>query len=91
MCMHFYTAKSERVVGMGGTVRLSQFVDYLFTNQVVSVGIIKDLYGVSYPTAKHDIDILVDMDILRKARVKLKNAALFVAHELLSISYDDLD
>ena len=78
---------TDKIRNHGGSVRLSEISDSLFTSQVISIPQIRDQFHVTYPTAKKDIEILISLGMLNKTKVKYRNSTLFIASEIVSISY----
>jgi Fic family protein len=80
---------SRRITDVGGTIRLSQIVEGIFSSPFVQVAALAKQLGVSYPTAKADIQKLVDAKILRALPdVPTKT---FYAPEVFDIAYADVD
>lgn len=79
----------SRVEAAGGSVRLHQIVELMFNSPFVRVGDLARSLNVTYPTAKADIDRLVQAGILRElATVTPKT---YYAPEVFDIAYDDLE
>lgn len=55
----------ERVHQIGASTRLSALVDELFLNPVVRVTDARDRFGVSYPTARSDLQKLEEAGVVR--------------------------
>ena len=54
----------EIVTGLGANARLGPLVDNLFLSPVVRVTDARDRFGVTYPTARRDLQLLEDSGIL---------------------------
>lgn len=52
------------VEGIGGSYRLHGIIDELFDLPVITIPIVEKRFDISYPTAKSDIESLVDANIL---------------------------
>lgn len=61
-------AFKEKVAHLKASVRLSTIVDQLFISPVTTVTRVKDQTGVTYPTARSDLQKLEDSGILTRAR-----------------------
>lgn len=82
-------AYAERVAKVGGTVRLSRIVEDIFDSPFVQVSTLQRKMKVSYPTARSDLDRLVEAGVLRELRDT--SPKTFYAPEVFSVAYGDLD
>lgn len=73
-----------------GSGRLHQIVDGLFQTPMVTIPIVRDEMDVSYPTAKGDVEHLVNSGILAPLDVQSR-PKVFYAPAIFSIAYKDLD
>lgn len=80
---------AERVARVGGSVRLSRIVEDTFTSPFVQVSALAKILDVTYPTAKSDIERLVEAGVLEELRDA--NPKTFYAPEVFSVAYGDLD
>jgi Fic family protein len=77
----------ERVEQIKGSYRLRSITDSLFELPVVRVTSIRDKYKVSYPTARRDIDKLVEAGIL--SEIPDMPTVAFFAPEVIKITYEE--
>ena len=75
-----YAARLDR-----GSVRTHQIVERLFTDPIVTAPEIEKALNVSYPTARRDLDLLVQAGILRL--IERTHPMAFCAHEVFAIAY----
>lgn len=86
--IHLQQDYRERVAQSGGAARLHQLLDHLFTvRPVLSTPEARDLTGVTYPTAKADLQRLVDMNIL--SELPEHRPTLYVASRLLTVGTEE--
>jgi Fic family protein len=79
----------KRVADGGGTVRLSKIVEDVFNSPFVRVAALAKRLGVTYPTAKADIERLVQSGVLQKLPGVTPNT--FYAPEVFKVAYGELD
>jgi Fic family protein len=79
----------QKLAKAGGSVRLNQIVENLFHSPYVRVTDVAKQLGVTYPTAKADLDRLVKARILKP----LQNTArkTFYAPDVYDAAYADMD
>ena len=79
----------QRITNVGGTVRLNQIVENIFYSPFVRVADLPDRLNVTYPTAKADVQRLIDAGILQN----LPNVTprTLYAPEVFNVAYDELD
>ncbi len=79
----------NRLKEVGGAVRLHTIVDRMFHSPFVQLSTLPALLGVTYPTAKSDVERLVAAGILKE----LLNVSprTFYAPEVYNIAYDEVD
>lgn len=79
----------QRVADVGGSVRLNQIVEDIFFSPFVRVADLPGKLNVTYPTAKADVERLVNAGILQE----LPNVypKTYYAPEVFSIAYEKLD
>jgi len=79
---------NQRLVDVGGNVRLNQIVEQIFHSPFVRIADLPKQLGVTYPTAKADVDRLADAGILRE----LPNVTpkTYFAPEVYSVAYEEL-
>jgi len=73
----------------GGSARLLKIVEGIFELPYVRIADLPARLGVTYPTAKSDVERLVAMGILQE--LESVPSRTFFAPELFQIAYDDLD
>jgi Fic family protein len=79
----------KRVSNVGGSVRLNQIVDGVFYSPYVRVADLPSRLDVTYPTAKADVDRLVQAGILKE--LEKVSPKTFYAPEVFSVAYDETD
>jgi Fic family protein len=79
----------QRIAGVGGNVRLNQIIEGLFRTPMVRVMDVPARLDVTYPTAKSDLERLVEAGILSE----LSDAPVitFYAPEIMRIVYADIE
>ena len=79
----------ERLGGVGGSIRLNQIVENIFYSPFVRIADLPDQLHVTYPTAKADVERLVQAGILKE----LENATpkTFYAPEVFEVAYEQLE
>ncbi len=70
----------------GGSFRLSTLVDELFEQPVITVTGIKERFGITYPTAKSDIQKLVSMGIIQD--LDGQDVATYYCSSIYGVTYD---
>jgi Fic family protein len=80
---------ASRLASVGGSLRLSQIVEGLFQSPYVRVADLPQCLHVTYPTAKADVDRLVQAGILSE----LPNVSpkTFYAKEVFAVAYEDIE
>jgi Fic family protein len=73
----------------GGSVRLSQLVDRLFSSPVITVNQYKHLFGITYPTARSDLRKLETFGIVRP--IDETNQITYYCAPIYAITYEDGD
>jgi len=68
-----------------GSVRLAAIIDDLFKQPIITIPAVARKYGVTYPTAKSDVDRLINAGILRELPVSVANKKTFVADKIFNI------
>lgn len=79
----------KRVTAAGGSIRLHDIVEDLFRSPVMRVADLPARLGVTYPTAKADVDRLVNAGIV--AEMSGTSARTVYAQEIFRIAYSDLE
>ncbi|MFM9964173.1 MAG: Fic family protein [Planctomycetaceae bacterium] len=87
--LKFKAEFDERIGQSGGTVRLHQIVVRLFLSPFLRVADLARQLEVTYPTAKSDIDRLVNLGMLSElASISPKT---FYSPDLFNLAYEDID
>jgi Fic family protein len=76
----------QKLQDVGGSVRLGGIVERMFNSPFVRVTDIQKQFGVTYPTAKADVERLVNARIL--APVPFARQKTFYAPEVFNIAYE---
>jgi Fic family protein len=78
----------KRVGKVGGSVRLNQIVEGIFESPFVRIADLPQRLGITYPTAKADVERLVEAEILSE----LPNVApkTYYAPEVFNVAYDEM-
>jgi len=79
----------QRLSSTGGSVRLNKIVESIFYSPFIRIADLPKILDVTYPTAKADIDRLVEIGILSE----LENIApkTFYAPDVFNAAYDKMD
>ena len=72
----------------GGSVRLSEIVDGLFENPLVTVLNVKAAFNISYPTARSDLRKLEVLGIVQ--RLENTPTITYYCDPIFAITYADL-
>lgn len=91
-CDRLLKVKEEyvsRLANAGGSVRLGQIVEDLFQTPYVRIADLPQRLGVTYPTARADVERLVQAGILSE----LPNVSpkTFYAKEVFDVAYEDIE
>lgn len=78
-----------RIESSGGSLRLHQIVDQMFQSPFLRVADLARRLDVTYPTAKSDIDRLVNLHILTE--LPAMSLKTFYSPDLFNLAYEDLD
>jgi Fic family protein len=79
----------RRLNAAGGSVRLNQIIDDLFCSPIVQLSRLPDRLQITYPTAKSDVERLIEVGIL--AELPDLNVRTFYAPEVWRVAYGDID
>jgi len=77
----------ERLNNVGGSHRLTAIADSLFTIPVIQIPVISETHNVSYPTAKSDIEKLVEAGILKE--LTDQRPKTYYSEEIFELIYAD--
>lgn len=77
----------QRLIGAGGSVRLNQIVEDIFYSPFIRVADLPSRLNITYPTAKKDVERLIDAGILQD----LPNVTprTLYAPEVFNVAYDE--
>jgi Fic family protein len=73
----------------GGSVRLSKLVDHLFSSPVISVNKYKEMFGMTYPTARSDLKKLEAMGMVRE--LQDTKQITYYCSPIYRITYEDIE
>lgn len=79
---------ANRINASGGSVRLSQTVDHLFVEPIVTIADLAKMLNVTYPTAKADIEKLATSGVL--AEMSDLYPKTYYAAEIFDVAYEGL-
>jgi Fic family protein len=87
-CDAFGTVKARFMQEAGQTsVRAHAIIEDLFTSPVLTIPVLCKKYSVTYPTAKADVDGLIEKGVLRE--VQGKKTKVFYCPAIFEIAYAD--
>lgn len=72
-----------------GSIRLSKFIDYLFTTPVITVARYKALFGVTYPTARADLLRLARLGVVQE--LPGRPEITYFCDPIYRITYEDIE
>lgn len=78
----------KRLQSIKGSNRLLRILERIFTNPMVEITELQELLGVTYPTARADVEKLVDLGIL--AELPDTRPKTYYGAELMAIAYRGL-
>jgi Fic family protein len=79
----------QKLVEVGGAVRLNQIVENIFHAPFVRIKDLPRRLGITYPTAKADVERLVEAGILRE--LKDISPKTYYAPDVFNVAYAELD
>lgn len=79
----------QRLTRVGGNVRLNQIVEHVFDVPFVRITDLPDRLGITYPTAKADVERLVQAGILQQ--LDDVTPKTFFAPEIFHIAYEGIE
>ncbi len=77
----------DQVKEIGGSYRLGAIVDELFVSPVIRIPHVTKKYDVSFPTAKADLEKLVEVNILSPAKRTVQ--ITYMCLDIINITYKD--
>ena len=72
----------------GGSVRLNQIIEHLFESPAINIPFLAKICDVSYPTARSNIERLVNVGILKQSGISERPKIYFAPH-ILEIVFGD--
>lgn len=78
----------EKIRGLSGRDRLVHLLPRLMSAPILTYKDLMDAIGVSYPTARGDMDALIDAGIVKEMGSH-KNPKIYYAHEIMTVAYYD--
>ena len=79
----------KRLAEVGGSIRLSQIVEGIFHSPFARIADLQRKLEVTYPTAKADVERLVQAGIL--SELEGLSPKTYYAPEVFRVAYDELD
>lgn len=73
----------------GGSIRLNQLIDHLFESPIITIPQLSTMCKISYPTARADIERLVNAGILVESEIQARPTVYF-ALDIVDIAFGDL-
>lgn len=71
----------------GGNIRLNRLIDHLFKSPIVSIPYHAKMCNISYPTARQDVERLVEAGILTESAHKAR-PKYFFALRIIEVIFD---
>lgn len=93
-CSQLLSLKEEyhcRLKESDSSGRLYRIVDELFITPYTTAPWITDLYQITYPTAKSDLNKLIGLGILIDLQLKMRRQKAYLCQEIINITYEDSD
>lgn len=88
-CNHFNQLRKEYHDRIdSGTPRTHNLIEQLFRSPIVAIPYVQHDYGITYPTAKRDVMLLVEAGILKVLSASMK-PKMFYAPEIMRTAYDE--
>ncbi|MBC2710063.1 MAG: Fic family protein [Desulfosarcina sp.] len=69
--------------------RLSQIIEGLFKSPIITIPQVARIHNVSYPTARSDVEKMVEIGILKKSEMQ-RRPEVFFAEKILKSAYSDI-
>jgi len=92
-CASLLTLREEyhrRLTEISCSNRINRIVEDLFINPVVTAVSLKDKTGVTYPTARADIDCLVELGILQEIHLRQRRQRGYFCEDIFKITYENI-
>lgn len=78
----------QRISSCGGSIRLHKIIEKLLESPAITIPIVSEMLKISYPTAKSDIDILINNNILVPSEID-QRPKIFLSPEVIKVAYSD--
>ncbi len=91
-CANLLALREEyhrRLAEISCSNRISRIVEELFINPVVTAVSLREKTGVTYPTARADIDCLVELGILQEIQLRQRRQRGYYCKDIFKITYED--
>jgi Fic family protein len=79
----------QRLADAKASARLSLLMDGLFANPVATASAVMQMYHVSHPTARADLDALVELGILEEVQLKQRRQKGYYCPDIFRMTYED--
>lgn len=79
----------ERLASISCSNRINRIVEDLFISPVVTAVSLRDKTGVTYPTARADIDCLVELGILQEIQLRQRRQKGYFCKDIMDITYGE--
>jgi len=74
---------------LGASIRLFQTIESLFKSPVITIPHIAKIHGISYPTARSDVEKMVEIGILKKTDLQ-RRPEVFFAEKIMKFAYSEI-
>lgn len=72
-----------------GNIRLNRLIEHLFESPAITIPQLATMCGISYPTARADLERLMNVNILIESDIS-ERPKIYFASDILEIAYGDL-
>jgi Fic family protein len=83
------SAFRQRLKEAKTAARLSLLTEDLFANPVATASRVVQAYHISHPTARADLDTLVELGILKEVQLKQRRQKGYYCPDIFRITYED--
>ncbi|AUT00944.1 filamentation induced by cAMP protein fic [Nostoc sp. CENA543] len=88
MLLNLRTQYMELLSQSNGNIRLNRLIDHLFESPAITIPQLAQMCNISYPTARADLERLVNVGILVESDIQERPKIYFASH-ILDIAYSD--
>lgn len=81
----------QRIDKLDNPGRLYQIMEDLFIRPFTTAPWTQEKYQVSYPTARADLERLVNLGILTDLKLRIRRQKAYLCRDIFNITYDDID